>query len=54
MLKEYHTRTRNTVVGTGAPITARLEALERMQTCTPLFVPQVAANIAAQSFTCVC
>jgi hypothetical protein len=42
MLEEYHTRTRNTVVGAVAPITARLEALERTRTRTPLPSPQVA------------
>jgi hypothetical protein len=36
MLEEYHVRTRNTVVGAVAPITARLEALERTRTRTPL------------------
>lgn len=36
MLEEYHARTRNTVVGAVAPITARLEALERTRTRTPL------------------
>jgi hypothetical protein len=36
MLEEYHTRTRNSVVGAVAPITARLEALERTRTRTPL------------------
>ena len=40
MLEEYHTRTRNTVVGAVAPITARLEALERTRTRTPLPPPQ--------------
>ena len=41
MLEEYHTRTRDTVVGAVAPITARLEALERTRTRTPLPVSQV-------------
>jgi len=43
MLEEYHARTRNTVVGAVAPITARLEALERTRTRTPLPPPQVAS-----------
>jgi hypothetical protein len=43
MLEEYHARTRNTVVGAVAPINARLEALERTRTRTPLPLPQVAA-----------
>ncbi|KAH9991071.1 hypothetical protein BJV77DRAFT_1009835 [Russula vinacea] len=42
MLEEYHARTRNTVVGAVAPITARLEALERTRTRTPLPLPQAA------------
>jgi len=41
MLEEYHARTRNTVVGAVAPITARLEALERTRTRSPLPPPQV-------------
>lgn len=43
MLEEYHARTRNAVVGAVAPITARLEALERTRTRTPLPPPQVAS-----------
>ena len=42
MLEEYHARTRTTVVGAVAPITARLEALERTRTRTPLPLPQAA------------
>jgi hypothetical protein len=41
ILDEYHARTRNTVVGAVAPINARLEALERTRTRTPLSLPQV-------------
>ncbi|KAI9451537.1 hypothetical protein F5148DRAFT_1290056 [Russula earlei] len=41
MLEEYHARTQTTVVGAVAPITARLEALERTRTRTPLPAPQV-------------
>ncbi|KAI0285532.1 hypothetical protein BC826DRAFT_119175 [Russula brevipes] len=40
VLEEYHVRTQNTVVGAVAPISARLEALERLRTRTPLPVPQ--------------
>ena len=36
MLEEYHAHTQNTVVGAVAPITARLEALERTRPRTPL------------------
>jgi hypothetical protein len=43
MLKEHHARTRSTVVGTAAPIAARLDALERMRTCTALPASQAAA-----------
>ena len=43
MLKEHHTRMRSTVVGTAAPIAARLDALERMRTCTTLPTSQAAA-----------
>jgi hypothetical protein len=35
MLEDYHARTRNTVVGAVAPITARLDVLERTRTRTP-------------------
>ena len=45
MLEEYHARTRNTVVGAVAPITARLEALERTRTRTPLPVPAQVATV---------
>ena len=40
MLEEYHAHTQNAVVGAVAPITARLEALERTRPRTPL-PPQV-------------
>lgn len=36
MFEEYHAHTRNAVVGAVAPITARLEALERTRPRTPL------------------
>jgi hypothetical protein len=36
MLEEYHVHTRNAVVGAVAPITARLEVLERTRPRTPL------------------
>ncbi|KAH9992519.1 hypothetical protein BJV74DRAFT_962454 [Russula compacta] len=45
MLEEYHARTRNTVVGAVAPITARLEALERTRTRSPLSVPAQVATV---------
>jgi len=41
ILEEYHAYTRNAVVGAVAPITSRLEALERTRPRTPL-PPQVA------------
>lgn len=43
MLEEYHANTRSAVVGAVAPITARLEALERTRPRTPL--PPLATTI---------
>jgi hypothetical protein len=45
VLEEYHARTHNTVVGAVAPIAARLDALERTRSHTPLPVSPATTTV---------